>query len=261
MRSRLKTPAVLFYLAVIAICVAANRNTTIADDDGGCTPTNRKAAGCQAAVAKNIAKLYACITSCHIKAQKAAAKGTPFDEEACESGTGKPVSCRAKYDKASAALVTKNACPECLNAGQQGALADRVESDADAVNPLVYCCPPTTTTIPCGGSGGVCAGSCPDGETCSAGCGGVCGCAVPGSSTTCPPTTTTIPCGGQTFGTCPPGETCQATVACECGGGFSSAYVCAAGLVTTTTSCRCTGTCCAPTTSVTSTSSTTTSLP
>ena len=95
------------------------------------------------------------MTKCQTKQANAARKGKVFDEEACEEGTGKPVSCRAAYDKAQAALLAKTVtvnkvkqpiCPACLDATAQSNLADPVVNFIDNNNGLIYCA--GTTPLP-----------------------------------------------------------------------------------------------------------------
>jgi len=99
-------------------------------------------------VAGHLKTLFACMMKCQIKQADAARKGRSFDEEVCEQGTGKPVSCRAAYNKASVALLDlkKPICPPCLNATAQSNLADGVVTFIENNNALTYCA--GTTTLP-----------------------------------------------------------------------------------------------------------------
>jgi len=71
-----------------------------------------------------------------------------FNEEACEQGTGKPVSCRAAYDNATTKLLARTPaiCPACLDATAQSSLADRVITFVESGNGLTYCA--GTTPLP-----------------------------------------------------------------------------------------------------------------
>ena len=115
-------------------------SSSFGGDDTGFVPPDKNTAKCEDAVAKNVAKLADCILKkCHTKQADAALAGKSFDEEACEQGTGKPVSCRAAYDKATPALVAKGTCPACLDATAQSNLADLVTTFLDDNNGQIYC--------------------------------------------------------------------------------------------------------------------------
>jgi len=104
----------------------------------GFVPPDKNTAKCEDAVARDLAKLAACIRKCHIKQADLALKQKPFDEESCETGADK--SCRAKYDAASASLETKAICPSCLDAAARGDLADQVTNAIDGSEQGdVYC--------------------------------------------------------------------------------------------------------------------------
>ena len=76
-------------------------------EDSGFVPPDANTGKCEDLVAAHLKTLSTCMTKCQTKQADAARKGNAFDEEACEQGTGKPVSCRAAYDKAQAALLAK----------------------------------------------------------------------------------------------------------------------------------------------------------
>lgn len=116
-----------------------NVSTLTPTPTGGFVPPDKTAGACEDRVSGNLAKLVGCMTTCQVKQAKAALAGKPFDDEACEQGTGKPLSCRAAYDKASAWLVTKGTCPTCLNAAAQGQLADAAVSFVVQLNESLYC--------------------------------------------------------------------------------------------------------------------------
>jgi hypothetical protein len=115
-------------------------------EDSGLVPPDTKTARCEDTVARALARLAGCITKCHTKQADLALKGKPFDEEACEQGSGTPMSCRTAYDKASAALLGRKRaiCPPCLGAIAQGNLADLVTNFLDQRNGQIYCAGTTT---------------------------------------------------------------------------------------------------------------------
>jgi predicted outer membrane repeat protein len=121
-------------------CVTATPTPTSATP----TPTPKSSqVSCENAAATNLAKLAACIVKCHTKWTLAAAKAQSFDEKACEMGAGQPVSCRAKYDAATASLVAKGTCPRCLDASAQGSLADSMSNFVEGeINGQIYCAGP-----------------------------------------------------------------------------------------------------------------------
>ena len=116
-------------------------------DDSGFVPPDANTGKCEDLVAGHLKALFACITKCHIKQADAALKGEAFDEEACEQGTGKPLSCRAKYDKATSKLLKTDICPACLNTeAAQGHLADVATTFVEDNNGQIYCA--GTTPLP-----------------------------------------------------------------------------------------------------------------
>jgi hypothetical protein len=111
-------------------------------DGNGFVPPDANTGKCEDLVAGNLKKLFACLAKCQIKQADAALKGHTFDVDACEQGTGKPVSCRAAYDKATSALLGLKTpiCPPCLNAAAtQSHLADLVTTFIGDNNGQVYC--------------------------------------------------------------------------------------------------------------------------
>jgi hypothetical protein len=106
---------------------------------GGFDPPNTTTGGCEDTVGKSLAKLVSCVTTCEVKQANAAVARKSFDDETCEQGAGKPTSCRAAYDDASAALLATGACPACLDAAAQGQLADAAISFVEQLNGSLYC--------------------------------------------------------------------------------------------------------------------------
>jgi hypothetical protein len=103
----------------------------------GFVPPDKVVKKCEDTTAADLMKLAACLRACHAKRAGSAAKGKPFDEEACESGSSK--SCRGKYDTASGALIAKGICPPCLDATALAGLADAVEPSLETEAGNLYC--------------------------------------------------------------------------------------------------------------------------
>ncbi len=118
------------------VTASATVSITVA---GAVVPPDNATRSCEDGVATGLAKFAACVRKCHVKRADAALKGVPFDDDACEAGTGKPVSCRAKYDATSATLVAKGGCPACLDAAAQAALADFALGALETEVGTTYC--------------------------------------------------------------------------------------------------------------------------
>ena len=147
----LKKPICPLCLGASAQSALADTVTTFVDQNGNtiyCAPLTTNSDRCEDTVSRHISTLTACSTGCQIKQADNARRGTHFDEDACEQGTGKPVSCRAAYDKATATLLglKKPICPLCLGGAAQTALADSVMSFIDQINGQIYCA--GTTPLP-----------------------------------------------------------------------------------------------------------------
>ena len=123
-------------------------STSSQQEEGGVIPTDKLTGKCEDKVYKNLSALAACVIKCQTKQNDsqppmvAAAKA--FDEEACETSlTAVPLSCLAKYNKASAALLaakpTALSCPACLNGTAQSNLANSLINWLDTNNGLIYC--------------------------------------------------------------------------------------------------------------------------
>jgi hypothetical protein len=119
----------------------AFRGVALAPDNPGFVPPDSKTGVCEDTVAAKVKGLASCLTGCEIKQADTALKGTPFDEQACKQGAGKPVSCRGAYNKATAALLglKKPICPACINAATLGGLGDAVMSFLEQQAGRVYC--------------------------------------------------------------------------------------------------------------------------
>jgi hypothetical protein len=115
-------------------------------EDSGFVPPDKNTLACESATLRNVKRLAVCMAKCHLKQATKAVAGTVFDEEACEQGTGPPVSCRAAYDKASAAILAKGICPPCLTTGVQSNLASLVTNFFEQNNGQMYCA--GTTPLP-----------------------------------------------------------------------------------------------------------------
>jgi len=105
----------------------------------GFVPPDKNTSSCEGAVIKNLTKLAGCVMTCQKKEADAGFKGKPFDEQACQQGVGKPSSCRAVYNTASAKLLGKGTCPTCLGAGAQSGLADAVMTFLQGNDGQIYC--------------------------------------------------------------------------------------------------------------------------
>src|SRR5262249_43538310 len=109
---------------------------------GGFVPPDNNTAKCEKTLAKKVARLGACINTCQVKQANAAVNRTVFDEEACEEGTtGKRLSCRAAYNKASTTLLGMKTpiCPACLDAAAQANLGDATTAFREQLNGQIYC--------------------------------------------------------------------------------------------------------------------------
>jgi hypothetical protein len=124
--------------------------TKFASGNPGFVPPDKNTGACEDTVSRNLRTLAGCITSCQKKEADAALRNNDsFHVQACEEGTGKPISCLAAYDKAQAAVLAKTAtvnkqkvliCPSCLDAVAQGALADAMISFIDqSSDGQIYC--------------------------------------------------------------------------------------------------------------------------
>ncbi len=117
-------------------------------DDTGFVPPDANTAKCEDTASRNISRLATCVMKCQTKQAKFALAGRFFDEEACETGTGTPLSCRAAYDKATTSLVAQGICPACLNATVQGDLADLMTAFLETNNRLIYCAGTVPVPLP-----------------------------------------------------------------------------------------------------------------
>src|SRR5262249_10252343 len=119
-----------------ATCQAGVCSCTM-PEDSGVVPPDRRTAICENTVARRLMTLMGCFTNC----QTQQARGRTSDEEACEQGAGRPLSCRAAYDRASNALLNRATpiCPGCLYATAQNNLADVVTDFLERNNGLLYC--------------------------------------------------------------------------------------------------------------------------
>lgn len=126
---------------------AATPTPTPPASGSGFVPPDQDTATCELGVAKQLSKLSACSTKCQVKQADAAVKSKPFDDDACEDGTGKPTSCRAGFDTASTKLLGKGTCPACLDATAQAAVADQAMQFVEASNGAIWC----AGTVPLGG--------------------------------------------------------------------------------------------------------------
>jgi peptidyl-Lys metalloendopeptidase len=126
---------------------AATPTPTPTSSGNGFVPPDENTAKCELGVAKQLSKLAACASKCQVKLTDASVKNKPFDDDACEDGTGKPTSCRAAFDAASTKLLGSGTCPACLDAGTQDGVADQTMQFVELYNGSIYC----AGTVPFGG--------------------------------------------------------------------------------------------------------------
>jgi len=128
------------------------RGVALAPENPGLVPPNAGVNSCEDTVGAHVKTLALCMAGCEIKQADAALKVKPFDEEACEQGAGKPVSCRAAFNKATSTLLGKptNLCPFCLDAAAQSNLADAAMTFIEQKTGQIYC----AGTVPFGGDDG-----------------------------------------------------------------------------------------------------------
>jgi hypothetical protein len=125
-------------------CAGTTLLSTESADDTGFVPPDAQTFKCEGTVAKNLAKLRACIAKCHTKLAKYAFAQRPFDDDACES-TDPLRSCRAKYNRVRDKIAP--ICPACLDAAAQDNLANGVETDADADLGTFFCASPSAAFV------------------------------------------------------------------------------------------------------------------
>jgi len=121
----------LLAAAMVAACLAATgvpAQTPFGGDDSGCVPDTKDHLACSNGIAKAFGKLVGGVDKCHIKQAVAAFKGTPVDDETCETGVSK--SAKAKFDAAVAKLA-----PKCTAAVLGGAAAFESVLLSDKSNP------------------------------------------------------------------------------------------------------------------------------
>jgi hypothetical protein len=133
--------AVMSFIEQINGQIYCAGSVPFADDDPGFVPPDKNTDKCEDTVAKHLKTLAGCVMKCQIKEADSALKGKPFDEAACEEGVGKPTSCRAAYNKATAALLglKTQICPVCLDATAQGGLADSLMTFLNQNKGQIYC--------------------------------------------------------------------------------------------------------------------------
>jgi streptogramin lyase len=109
--------------------------------NSGLIPPDANTGKCEDLAATHLSRLSVCMTKCQVRHADAALKGRSFDVEACEQGTGKPVSCRAAYNNATARLLARTPaiCPACLDAAAQSHLADLMVTFIKNNNGEIYC--------------------------------------------------------------------------------------------------------------------------
>jgi hypothetical protein len=110
-------------------------------EDAGYVPKDKNSLKCEDTEGKEIGKLVAAVTKCHIKMDAAFAAGKPFDEEACEEGDPvKPKAAHRRYNAARDVMLAKGICPACNDAAHWDANAANAIGTLDAVNANPYPC-------------------------------------------------------------------------------------------------------------------------
>jgi N-acetylneuraminic acid mutarotase len=124
--------------------------TPLGADPSGFVPPDANTAKCEHLVATHLKTLFACLTKCQIKQADAARSGHVFDRAACEQGSGRPVSCRAAFDKATTRLLGRMPalCPVCLDATAQSHRADGVGLFVENNRRRIYCAGTTPLPVP-----------------------------------------------------------------------------------------------------------------
>jgi len=119
----------------------AFRGVALAPELPAFVPPDKNSNSCEDKIARSLSTLSLCMVKCQVSQADAALKSKMFDEVACEQGAGKPVSCRATYNKASALLLgaKKPTCPLCMDQTRQSNLADAVQSFFNNNTGLLYC--------------------------------------------------------------------------------------------------------------------------
>ncbi len=115
--------------------------TGFGGDDSGLIPPDALTSKCEDKAAMNLANFGSCMTRCQIKQADAALNGKAFDEESCEQGSGRPLSCRAAYNNTSLSLLALRtaSCPPCLGLSAQAGLADAMTALVETMNGQIYC--------------------------------------------------------------------------------------------------------------------------
>ncbi len=110
-------------------------------DDPGLVPPDVSTLKCEDATAMNLVNFGSCTSRCQIKRADAAVSGRFFDEEGCEQGVGRPLSCRAAYDNASTSLLARStvSCPACLDASGRANLAATWSAFVEGMSAQLYC--------------------------------------------------------------------------------------------------------------------------
>ncbi len=109
-------------------------------DDTGFVRPDANARTCAGQVTKNAARLGTCLAKCHTHAVSAAFRGAPFLDDLCED------QCIVDYATKAVKIVTRTACPVCIDHELLGA---RVRDVFNRVEATVYC----AGTLPLSGPG------------------------------------------------------------------------------------------------------------
>src|SRR5262249_37526967 len=103
----------------------------------GCAGGTKDQEKCESGIAKAFGKFTDSVIKCHIKQADAAAKGSPSDDEACE--TGGPASAQGKLDAKIAKLAPTCPANVLANAAALESSFLSGPNSLDERNVLIYC--------------------------------------------------------------------------------------------------------------------------
>jgi hypothetical protein len=132
----------LALIAVVTGTLAAGvamAQTPFGGDNEGFLPPNRRAAACENAIAKALAKALVCVAKCH-QARAAGKLANETAEDDCESNVGKAASCKSKFNTTRDRLLSAGDCPGCLNQVAMDQAFAQGEAFLDSnINAQLYC--------------------------------------------------------------------------------------------------------------------------
>jgi hypothetical protein len=113
----------------------------IGDDDTGSVAADAGMLKCESAVAKNLAKLQASLSKCHVKMASSFLVARDFPEEDCEEVSLAGKGALAKFNAARDKLISAGICPPCLDASGMNALAASTIANEDGNGDVIFPCP------------------------------------------------------------------------------------------------------------------------